>query len=1102
MKKLTLLLIVHLSSLIAIKAQTCPAVSSVFEPNSTVTTGKLQPYALATDDYGNTFIAGDFLGNTVSFNNGVPPLQKVNGEFFIAKYDKFGNTLWAVNFGNTSTNPFLTGIAVTPDGSQIYVTGNFQGTAAFGTHSLTSSLYGNSTSLRSYDVFVAKLIDNGGTRTWAWAVGGGGKGDDYSRGIAIDNFGKVYIGGHLDATIAADQNIVFGSLPIISCLYGDDSFVARLSDNSTSASWDWLKKASANVACGTIITYDDDLFGITCNKATGDVFVTGYYYQDGGASAHTFSFGGFSIPNTNANDDEAYVLKLNTNGIGQWITKAGGTTISDQKGRGIAIDSVGNVYVIGDLRGTNATNFGLTANEIPSIASAGVEDVFIGKINANGTWAWAKGMGGNKSDYAGGIDYQNGQVWGIGVFASTASFKTPNQLTALGTTVSPANYPEDIFLVNLDKNGNWLGDGVTQMGGNDWDRMYYSGYGRSMGFDVDKNNVPHAAGRYTGTAAVFGSTTLTRAGENPFVMRANCGETPPVCTQTMSAYMPARVTPTENTNGNLSIVSILKDASNNTYLAGGILGSVTFEMAAGGIQTYTTANGRGLIVALNADKKALWVYQLGNGNFFLQDIAFSSDGIAFVGYMSGTANFTEFTYATGTGTSTQTMNTTNGSFDIVYGEIANRSGVTALNFVYNVLGDNAELGLAIAFNTATNHFAITGQVPQSSTPINFRSLSMPSSAGTTLFVAIYEKRTVSFFGNTYIQATCKSLGYPTQAAGFSTVGISKGVDVVIDGSNSAYVFGRYIYDNFTQPSFGIAFGSTTLLPSNGADMLVAKLDINGNWLWATKAGNEQNLGAAHQNEPYSISFGESGFLYLAGFIDTADPVKFGNSNISEITPLGQSQGSDAFVGKISTAGQWIWANQTTGAGHQLAGGILFKNNRIHVTGIMEGTANFGGFNLSSSGGFDFFFAELSPLGQWLPEFTQRGGGVNNETFSSNYSMPMAVDANNNVFTAGSFVENTTFGSSNLSNTIAPTANTAMIVNSFCTSCSTTDITLINPTHNVSSGLVEHKTSQKVFATNFLTGGNTLMKAGKSVELNPGFKAESGVIFKAEIGGCN
>ena len=46
------------------------------------------------------------------------------------------------------------------------------------------------------------------------------------------------------------------------------------------------------------------------------------------------------------------------------------------------------------------------------------------------------------------------------------------------------------------------------------------------------------------------------------------------------------------------------------------------------------------------------------------------------------------------------------------------------------------------------------------------------------------------------------------------------------------------------------------------------------------------------------------------------------------------------------------------------------------------------------------------------------------------------------------------------------------------------------------------TNGKITATNKITGTATTTYQAKSIELNAGFKADAGTVFKAEIGGCN
>ncbi|HLO45361.1 MAG TPA: M12 family metallo-peptidase [Leadbetterella sp.] len=69
------------------------------------------------------------------------------------------------------------------------------------------------------------------------------------------------------------------------------------------------------------------------------------------------------------------------------------------------------------------------------------------------------------------------------------------------------------------------------------------------------------------------------------------------------------------------------------------------------------------------------------------------------------------------------------------------------------------------------------------------------------------------------------------------------------------------------------------------------------------------------------------------------------------------------------------------------------------------------------------------------------------------------------------------------------------------------LTLVNPTDNISSGNVTKTAASgvggKIIATNLVTGNGTRATyTARAIELNEGFLAEQGTVFKAEVGGCN
>lgn len=65
------------------------------------------------------------------------------------------------------------------------------------------------------------------------------------------------------------------------------------------------------------------------------------------------------------------------------------------------------------------------------------------------------------------------------------------------------------------------------------------------------------------------------------------------------------------------------------------------------------------------------------------------------------------------------------------------------------------------------------------------------------------------------------------------------------------------------------------------------------------------------------------------------------------------------------------------------------------------------------------------------------------------------------------------------------------------------LNLVNPNDNYPSGQVIRAASQTITATNQLTStAKVLYKAGNSVTLNPGFRADNGTVFNVNANGCN
>ena len=284
-------------------------------------------YGITIDDLGNTYVTGKFCG-TATF--GSYSLTSNGGyDIFVAKMDSIGNWQWATKAGGSSDD---CGRGITIDDlGNTYVTGYFIETSTFGSYSLISN--------GDMDIFVAKMDSIG---NWQWATKAGGSGWDYGYGITIADLGNTYVTGGFQGTSS------FGSYSLTSN-GGYDIFVAKM---DSIGNWQWATKAG-----GSSWDYE---YGITIDDL-GNTYVTGKFQG-------TSTFGSYSLTSNGSYD--IFVAKMDSIGNWQWATKAGGS--SDDCGRGITIDDLGNTYVTGYFCGT--ASFGSY-----SLTSNGGADIFVAK---------------------------------------------------------------------------------------------------------------------------------------------------------------------------------------------------------------------------------------------------------------------------------------------------------------------------------------------------------------------------------------------------------------------------------------------------------------------------------------------------------------------------------------------------------------------------------------------------------------------------------------------------------------------------------------------------------------------------------------------------
>ena len=148
------------------------------------------------------------------------------------------------------------------------------------------------------------------------------------------------------------------------------------------------------------------------------------------------------------------------NAVYKFTNTLGGT--GADLGRSVAVDSSGNVYITGSFRSTNA-DFDSGAGT-DNHSAMGQEDIFLTKINSDGTYGFTKTMGGTDADLGRSVAVDSsGNVYITGSFRSTNADFDPGA----GTDNHSAMGREDIFLTKINFDGSY--NLTTTIGGTDQD---------------------------------------------------------------------------------------------------------------------------------------------------------------------------------------------------------------------------------------------------------------------------------------------------------------------------------------------------------------------------------------------------------------------------------------------------------------------------------------------------------------------------------------------------------------------------------------------------------------------------------------------------------
>jgi len=436
---------------------------------------------IVVDSEGNSYVIGTFR-LVADFDPGPGVLNLTafgSKDVFVQKLDPNGNLLWVKQFGGSNEDDASS--IVIDSNADIIITGEFKGTADFDPNAGTNTLTATGT---YFDTFIAKL-DNNGNLIWVKQLDA--THHCYAEDMDVNSNNEILLTGRWFET--ADFNPGFDVNNLTAQGIGWDIYILKLTSNGDFVWVVPIAGTDNNYVQAIKVDLNDDLLvcgyyyeTIDLNPGPGtdthvanpnqeDMFIVkldtdglylwGKNFSSGSTEIsnsievdlnNDYYFGGYfsgsldfdpGPGNTTLNPlnqvTDAFLLKLNSDGIFQWVKQIQGT--SDGEIFSIALDNQGDVIIAGVFSQTADFNPGPPVENITSI---GGRDIFFQKLSPDGSYHWTLTLGGFDDDYINSIAVRNGDIHATGVFRSTADFN-PGPAEANKTS----NGLDDIFVLKL-----------------------------------------------------------------------------------------------------------------------------------------------------------------------------------------------------------------------------------------------------------------------------------------------------------------------------------------------------------------------------------------------------------------------------------------------------------------------------------------------------------------------------------------------------------------------------------------------------------------------------------------------------------------------------
>ncbi len=272
-------------------------------------------------------------------------------------------------------------------------------------------------------------------QSYSWSKVIGGLDYDKSKTISVDKSQNLIVGGSFGHSVDFDPSSGGAHISALtSSPAGSASFIAKY---DSSGNYIWASRIG-----GIEVSMLD-----TDNQ--NNIIAIGFFHstQDFDPNDNIF------YPLTAQGGGNTFILKLDSNGVFKWAKNLGGT--SQVAPNSIKIDHNNNLYLSGIFYQTG--DFDPDSGSV-NVTSNGGSDVYLLKLDSNGTYLWSHQFGSKQHDFSSDLSIDKyGNSYVSGFFSDTINFDTTSNNHILTSSIVLNSY-----IAKYDTYGNF--QWVKQLG--------------------------------------------------------------------------------------------------------------------------------------------------------------------------------------------------------------------------------------------------------------------------------------------------------------------------------------------------------------------------------------------------------------------------------------------------------------------------------------------------------------------------------------------------------------------------------------------------------------------------------------------------------------